>query len=300
MIISASRRTDIPAFYSEWFFNRLKDGFCYTRNPMNPRQLSKIILTPEIVDCFVFWTKDPEPMFARLDELSGFDYYFQYTINPYPVTIEKNVPDLDKAILSAQTLSTKIGKNRLVWRYDPIFITKDFNVDQHALAFYSIAKQLSGIVKRCVISFYDEYKTISGIFTPNVIEIEQIAKEFSSIGNDFAIKIETCSETTNLEHYGICNTKCIDDRLISEIIGQPLQLAKDKGQRSECGCVTSIDIGAYSSCKHGCVYCYAQRETQLQKHFSDSPLLLGKPLITDVVLNRKMESYKKTFIEESF
>lgn len=301
MIISASRRTDIPAFYSEWFLNRIEAGFCDVRNPMAFDKVSRISLSPEVVDCIVFWTKNPTNMVKHLDRLKDYKYYFQFTITPYGQELEKHVPSKDQMIEVAHEIASKIGSKRLVWRYDPIFISSQYPVSEHIKHFERLAKAMAGSTEKCVISFYDEYKPIPGIMQPSLFEIENLVVALQQIAATHGFVIETCSETFDLTTYGIINGKCIDDRLISEIIGQPLVLDKDKGQRKECGCVTSIDIGAYSCCKHGCVYCYAQRaELQLQKHQVDSTMLLGKLGAADKVIERKMESYKKAYIEETF
>ena len=138
MIISASRRTDIPAFYSDWFFNRIKEGYVLVRNPMNAHQISKISLSADVIDCIVFWTKNPRPMINRLDELKDYNYYFQFTLNSYAKDIEPNVPSKDKEIIkSFRELSEKIGKDRVVWRYDPILINDNYSVDHHIKYFYT-------------------------------------------------------------------------------------------------------------------------------------------------------------------
>ena len=301
MIISASRRTDIPAFYSDWFLNRIEAGFCDVRNPMVFEKVSRVLLSSEVVDCIVFWTKNPTNMLNKLDKLKNYDYYFQFTITPYGQELEKRVPSKEKMIEAAHEIADKIGGKRLVWRYDPIFISSQYPVSEHIKHFEGLAKAMAGSTEKCVISFYDEYKPIPGIMQPSLLEIESMAVSFQQIAATYGFVVETCSETFNLTKYGITNGKCIDDRLISEIIGQPLSLDKDKGQRKECGCVTSIDIGAYSCCKHGCVYCYAQKaQLQMQKHDSNSTMLLGQLRANDQLTDKPMHSFKKAYIEETF
>lgn len=158
MILSVSRRTDIPNYYSDWFYNRIREGYVYVRNPMNPHQISRIVLSPEIVDCIVFWTKNPEPMFERLEELSAYPYYFQFTLTGYGKEIECNIPHKkEKMIPIFQRLSEKIGSNRVVWRYDPILFTPIYTPEYHIRAFRQIATALSGYTNHCVISFVDTY-----------------------------------------------------------------------------------------------------------------------------------------------
>lgn len=154
MILSASRRTDIPNYYSEWFFNRIREGFVYVRNPMNAQQVSKIDITPKVVDCIVFWTKNPEPMLDRLDELASYKYYFQFTLTGYGKDMECNVPHKkEKMIPIFQELSKKIGTKKVIWRYDPILFTKKYTPEYHLKAFEQIATALQGYTEKCVVSF---------------------------------------------------------------------------------------------------------------------------------------------------
>ena len=158
MILSVSRRTDIPNYYSEWFYNRIKEGYLYVRNPMNAHQISKIILSPEVVDCIVFWTKNPEPMFSRLDELDAYQYYFQFTLTGFGNDIECNVPHKKEHMIPVfQKLAKRIGKQKMIWRYDPIIFTDKYTPEYHLKAFRQIAEELNGYTSKCVISFVDIY-----------------------------------------------------------------------------------------------------------------------------------------------
>lgn len=158
MILSASRRTDIPNYYSDWFLHRIEEGFVYVRNPMNPHQISKINLSPEVVDCIVFWTKNPKPMLDRLAELKAYSYYFQFTLTGYGTDIEAGVPHKKESIIPTfQSLSGKIGKEKVIWRYDPILFTDKYTPEYHLKAFEQIASALHGYTNKCVISFVDTY-----------------------------------------------------------------------------------------------------------------------------------------------
>ena len=188
MIISASRRTDIPAFYSEWFFNRIKEGFLYVKNPMNTHQVSRIDLSPEVVDCIVFWTKNPEPIIDDLDKLEKYKYYFQVTVSGYGKDVEPGIPDKNEVIIPAfKRLSEKIGKKKVIWRYDPILLNQKYTIDYHAKAFSKIAEELEGFTERVVISFVDLYsKTLRNtkdlnIREPNSKEMFDIASKISAI-----------------------------------------------------------------------------------------------------------------------
>lgn len=305
MIISASRRTDIPSYYTEWFFNRIQEGFVYTRNPMNIRQISKISLSPDVIDGIVFWTKNPIPMIPRLNELKDYPYYFQFTINPYGKDIEANVPNKNNIIIPAfHEISQKIGSDRVIWRYDPILISQKYSMKYHIFYFEEIAKRLEGYTKKCIISFVDLYRNTqkklqnNGIIPLTEMQMMELAKCFSGIAEKYGFVIESCSEEINLEQYGISHGHCIDDRLLEKICGYKLDLTKDKNQRQECGCVSSIDIGAYNTCKNGCAYCYANNSDKtVQKNYSMhnpmSPLIFGEVGAEDIVKERIVRSCKQ-------
>lgn len=308
MIISVSRRTDIPAFYSEWFFNRLKEGFTYVQNPMKPKQISKITLSPETVDCFVFWTKNAKPMLNRLDELKDYNYYFQFTITSYNNDVEKGIHNKSEIIRTFKELSEKIGKERVILRYDPIFLSEHYTIDYHVRAFNKLCSKLDGYTSRCVISFIDFYKKTErntkslNIVNMSIEDINQIADKFSKIAKDHNIKIETCSESYDLTAYGVEKGKCIDDRVISKIIGYEVNVKKDETQRDICGCVKSIDIGQYNTCKHHCLYCYAnfndkQVEENYKIHDKNYPLLVGKVREDAKITVRTMKSVKVKKLE---
>lgn len=304
MILSVSRRTDIPAFYSEWFFNRLKEGFVYVRNPMNIHQVSKIKLTKDVIDCIVFWSKNPRPMLSRLDELKDFMYYFQYTINPYDKSLEVGVPKKEGIIDTFKSLSEKIGPKRVIWRYDPILLTEQMNKDYHLRYFEEIAKRLEGYTNTCVISFIDLYKKTQSnlkdteVREPMLHEMIELATKMCIIAMRYGMKIQTCAEEIALESVGVVHGKCIDNALIEDLLGVKLVVSKDPNQRKECGCVQSIDIGEYNTCAHGCKYCYAnfKESVVVQKralHNPKSPLLIGNIGPDDKVTDRKLFSFIK-------
>lgn len=308
MILSVSRRTDIPNYYSEWFFNRLKEGFLYVRNPMNFHQISEIKISPDVVDCIVFWTKNPLPMMERLDELEAYNYYFQFTLTGYGNDVERNLPNKKTSVIPIfQELSNRIGKEKVVWRYDPIFFSNRYNVQYHLKAFRSIAEALSGYTEKCVISFLDIYpknkKNMDNLLSYDLSdsELRGFAKELSNIAKENHIKIGSCAEKIDLDEYGIIHNSCIDKELIEKIIGCKLKINKDKNQRIECGCVESVEVGTYNTCKNGCVYCYANYsaksvESNFQKYDPLSPLLCGHIEKDDKISTRKVVSLKETQI----
>lgn len=305
MILSVSRRTDIPNYYSEWFFNRIKEGFLYVRNPMNIHQVSRINISPEVVDCIVFWTKNPEPMIDRLDELTEYKYYFQFTLTGYGKDIECNVPHKkDKMISVFQELSKKIGSKNVIWRYDPIIFTKVYTPEYHINAWKQIAAALKGYTRKCVISFVDIYaknkKNMEMLNSYELSEWELIEfiKEIVKIANANDIAVASCAETIDLSMYGIEHNCCIDKKLIEDIVGCKIKAKKDRNQRIECGCVESIEIGTYNTCKNGCKYCYANDSwesvfSNCKAYDPNSPLLCGAVSKEDNITERKVQSIKE-------
>ncbi len=301
MILSVSRRTDIPALYPAWFFNRLREGFALVRNPMNFHQVGKILLCPSLIDCIVFWTKDPRRMLPYLEALRGYNFYFQITLTGYDRHIERNVPDKDQIAAAVCELAKKIGKERVIWRYDPIIVTDKLDADYHRREFARLAERLQGSTERCVISFVDLYRKTKR----NLKDIKpltdqaalyQVAELLSAEAKKRGLRLETCSEKIELGSLGIGHGKCIDDQLIARISGRPLAVGIDPNQRAECGCVTSLDLGAYNTCTHGCLYCYANHSARTAaenaaRHNPHSPLLIGEINPEDRIVKRKMKSY---------
>lgn len=304
MIISASRRTDIPTYYSEWFLKRVRDGYVYVRNPMNTHQISKISLAPDVVDAIVFWTKNPAPMLSKLDALKDYMYYFQFTLNSYGADAERNIPNKKDFVIPAfQRLSDLIGPERVIWRYDPIFLSKTYTMDYHIRYYEKLAKLLSPYTKKCTISFLDFYRnTEKNMASLALTEFpaekqEQLAKSIAEIAYSYGLRIDSCAEGIDLQQYGIEHAKCIDDRLLERLIQCPLSIKKDRNQRPECGCVESLDIGAYDTCRNGCRYCYANHiekalGANVGKHNPESPLLIGEVGTEDKITERKISSCK--------
>lgn len=283
MIISVSRRTDIPAFYSDWFFNRLRDGYVITRNPMNHGQIKRISLLPEDVDCFVFWSKNPKPMLSRLNELKRYLYYFQFTITSYGTDVEQYLPKKPGIIDTFKQMSDILGRERMIWRYDPIFITQKYSIDYHIRYFAEIAGRLKGYTNTVIISFIDLYPKFQKRFPVGELSFEEkhtIAASLSAIARNNGMKIKTCAEEIDLSCYGIEHASCIDARLISGLTDKPLHIKADKNQRPACGCASSVDIGTYNTCRNGCLYCYANYSLSSialnsSKHNPLSPIMIG-------------------------
>lgn len=313
MIISASRRTDIPAFYTDWFVNRMHEGFLLTRNPFNANHIRRVSLKPEDVEVIVFWTRNPEKLMPYLSKMNsqGYRYYFQYTITGYPRTLEKSVPKPQRAIETFIDLSRQIGRERVVWRYDPILLSNLLPADEHKRLFGKIAGMLAGHTNRVVISFADFYKKtennlkqVDGLVCSDITQQQEQLLDLSAYMAKIAaahdMEIRSCAEAVDITSVGVPHGKCIDDALIKDVFGLSLDGKKDSGQREECGCIKSIDIGVYNTCLHGCSYCYAtfNHDTVIknqQKHDPSSPFLLGGVEDVDPALLLSDESQGSLF-----
>lgn len=304
MILSASRRTDIPTYYSDWFYNRIKEGFVYVRNPMNIHQIGKIAISPDVVDGIVFWTKNPSPMIERLDELRDYIYYFQFTLNAYNKDVEPNVPSKNDIVIpSFQKLSQKIGRDKVVWRYDPILFNENYTMEYHVKYFKMLVDKLAGYTEKCTVSFLDFYRNTQrntaqlGIVNPTLQEKKELMQQFSEIAKAAGIYIDTCAEDIDLSKFGIRHAHCIDKERFERLGEYKLTVEKDKNQRTECGCIASVDIGAYNTCKNGCLYCYANfSQNTVSKNYSlhdpNSPFLFGTVTDIDVIKDRNVKSCK--------
>ena len=300
MILNTGMRTDIPAFFSDWFFKRIKEGYVYVRNPYFPNKVTKYLLNPNVIDCLVFTTKNPKPMLSRLNELKSFGQYWFVTITPYGKETESNVPDKKEIIESFKELSKAIGKEKVGWRYDPIFISEKYSLSYHIETFEKMASELSGYTAECVISFIDLYEKTKRNF-PQVQEVSEeerniIGKEFSRIGKKYGMAIRTCVEGTSLSKYGVDCSGCMTKPVIEKAINKSLKVPKKKATRDGCDCLLGNDIGVYNTCNHGCVYCYANYNKKsvldnIRKHNPNSPFLIGKSMKEDIVVEAKQESY---------
>ena len=306
MIVSVSRRTDIPTWYSEWFFNRLDEGFVYVRNPLYLDKVSKVELNPKTVDCFVFWTKNAIPMMKNIHKLDGYNYYFQYTITGYNSDVEQNIHNKPAIIENFKELSKMLGKKRVVLRYDPIFFNEKYTIEYHCEAFKRLMEQVGDYTERCVISFIDFYnKTEKNMKIEKIKmdvfkreQLKKLAKNFVEIAKKYNVVIESCAEEINLDELGIKHGSCIDGKLIEEIVGYEMPTKKD-GQRTGCNCVECVDIGEYNTCKNLCAYCYANFDKEKvaecsKAHDPHSPYLVGNNWIDEENISvRKMDSYKE-------
>ena len=298
MIISASRRTDIPAFFPEWFMNRIRDGYFHRLNPFNAHQFRRISLRPSDVDVIVFWTKNPKPLLKYLPELDerGYRYYFQFTLNNYDALFEPNVPSLSERTDTFLRLSEYVGPSRVIWRYDPIILSKVTSVQFHIESISKIACDLNGATNQLIFSFLDFYgkvnkriKELQRQFDINIRdiaddnhrpELTELLTHLQHVSLQHGIKALSCAEGLEMSNYGIFHGSCIDGELIRVLLDKPKCFMKDKNQRGACQCVESIDMGMYNTCNFKCAYCYANTSDQgikmnLARHEITSASIIG-------------------------
>ena len=295
-------RTDIPAFYSEWFINRIKAGFVLVRNPYNPIQVTRYSLSPDVVDLISFCTKNPSPMLDKMDYLVPYGQYWFVTITPYGKDIEPKVPDKQKVMEDFKRLSDRVGVDSIGWRYDPILVDSQHSVQWHIGKFEEMAKKLSGYTKTCVISFIDIYKKVEKNFPQARAVSHQdkmtIGKAFIEIAGNYGMTIRPCAEGTSLAPYGADCSGCMTVKTYETALHSNLAVPKrGKNQRNgECACLLGTDIGAYDTCGHLCRYCYANTDPDLvrqnmRKHDPKSPFLLGNLNPEDVIHEADQSSW---------
>ena len=262
MIISASRRTDIPAFFSEKFYNEIAKGFTYSKNPYNGKEY-RVDLSPSAVDAIVFWTKNAKPMLPKLHLLKDYTYYFQYTITPYDAAIEPGLGSVQSRFDTFKELSETIGKDRIIWRYDPIIFDTMHSPAWHVKVFEAMRKAIAPYTEKVVISFVDVYPKLKNYFAKTgqynlkPEHLTEFAKILAQIAKSENIEIASCAENIELSSVGIKHNACVDKDLIERLSRKPLSLNKDTNQRGACLCAKAVDIETYNTCKHNCAYCYA-------------------------------------------
>ena len=299
IIISASRSTDIPAFYGDWFISRWEKGYIKWTNPFNGQPL---FISFKNARCVVFWTKNPKTFMKYLDwcDKNIPNYYFQFSLNDYDKEkYEAKVPSVESRIKTFKELSQRLGKKRVVWRYDPLILTKDIDVNELLRRVKNIGNQIHEFTEKLVFSFVDIdiYKKVENNLKKEDVpyiewttqNMEEFAKGISQINKDWGLQLGTCSEKIDLDKYGIVHNKCIDDDLMIDLFSHDSQLMdflgveikqadlfsdgeiiktrnlKDKGQMEDCGCIMAKDICQYNTCPHECNYCYANASKEIAK-----------------------------------
>ncbi len=300
MILNTGNRTDIPAFYSKWFMNRIREGYVLTRNPFSD-QLIQYDLSPDLIDIITFCTKNPIPMLPYIYELMKYRMYWHITITPYGKEIEPHIPNKNRIMDAVKILSNKLGKECVVWRYDPIFINEKYTIDYHLSMFEAMCQRLSGYVSTCIISFIDLYEKTKRNF-PDVKEVslkhqELLCKQMVEIGKKYHISISTCLENQPFMNTLDINVDgCYSREVLEKAFHIHLNIPESTHTRVGCQCVLGHDIGMYNTCLHGCLYCYANVDRTLveknyQKHNPNSPLLIGEVKEGEKIYKSKQVSY---------
>ena len=295
MVLNVSGRTDVVAFYTEWFMNRYKEGFVDVRNPFNPKLVSRIYFSD--VDAIVFCTKNPIPILKYIDKIKQ-PILFHITLTPYKKDIEPNVLPKGTIIESIKKLSKLIDKDNIYVRYDTIFISDKYNLDYHIKSFDSLCSKLNGYVKHIIISFMDDYKNVRKndyiIKSKQITDLdyEIIGKNFSKIAECYNMTIQTCSEERNLVEYGFQKKDCISHELAFKLTGKTNFKSWKARNNKNCKCIEMVDIGMYNTCKHYCKYCYANYdekyiEKNVKLHDKNSSLLIGYLKEDDIIKIRK-------------
>ena len=300
MIINTGQRTDIPAFYAEWFARRLDEGFVCVRNPYNPRQVRRYRLDPSVVDAIGFCTKNPAPMLKYMDRLHPYGQLWFVTITPYGRDIEPNVPDKHGLLEVFRSLSGIVGVNSICWRYDPILLTGRYTAEYHLRAFAKMAEALEGATDTVVISFIDLYPKVRRNF-PEAREVPAadrlaLGRAIVEIAASHGMSVKTCAEGTELSAVGADCSGCALIADYERAIGKRLDAPRTAPGRAGCACHLSADIGAYDSCLHLCRYCYANSDTSAviarsRIHDLGSPFLIGGPLPDDEVIDVPQKSW---------
>jgi len=300
MIIQTGMRTDIPAFYSDWFANRLREGFVLVRNPYNYQSVTRYDLNPDVVDLIGFCSKNPAPMLRYMDLIEPYGQYWFVTITPYGKDIEPNVPNKSLVIDTFCRLSEIVGVNSMGWRYDPILINDDWTVDRHIEAFSAMARRLSGYTHTAVISFIDLYEKVKRNYpearTVSMEDQRILTSAFVEIGKEYGMTIRPCGESKTHESLGADCSGCMTVRTFESALGQNLAPPPNPNNRKECACYLTADIGAYNTCGHLCRYCYANAEKELvlqnlKRHDPKSPFLTGNSLPGDIIHQAKQASW---------
>lgn len=301
MILNTGNRTDIPAFYSEWLVNRMKEGSVLSRNPYYPAQIKRYRIDPDTVDIIGFGTKNPAPMLDKMGVFESFRQFWSVTITPYGKDIEPGVPPVDDVIKSFKEISKIVGKKSMAWRYDPIFISEKYTLDVHIDRFRAISEELRGYTDQAVISFIDLYeKTRKNFPEARAVRREErlaIGQAFAKISEKSGMRLHTCLEGRELARFGIDTGGCLTQQVLERAFGEELRIpGSHKLAREGCQCVIGNDIGVYNTCRHFCKYCYANydRESVIKNsrlHDPDSPLLIGSVMPSDEITDAVQESY---------
>lgn len=302
MIINVGGRTDIVNYYTPWLLNRLNEEYAYSRNPFAKENVYKLSLKPEDVDCLLFCSKNYQPILKHIEMIDKkYHILCNYTITAYDKDIEPEVPTIEESIRTLKKLSCIIGKNKILWRYDPILLTEKYTVEHHLKTFEYIAEKVTPFVYRCIFSFVDMYKKVEENM-PEILPLsyedkKRLLKGIGNISEKYNLYTQTCATNEIYKEYNIHNAGCTTREILEQAHNVVYKNnVKAEGIRDNCHCIASRDIGAYNSCLSGCKYCYANRKPDIPKkviklHDEKSPLLLGHLKENDNLLETKIDRY---------
>ena len=297
MIAFASMRTDIPAFYSQWLVKRIEEGYVMVRSPYNDKLIYRLPFNPQVIDCLGLCTKNPGKILCHLDALSDWKTLWHVTITPYPREYEPGIQDKRMIVEDFKNLSLRVGKERVVWRYDPVFLSPSFPLSSHKAWFSTLSSLLEGYTDRVVFSFLDIYPFMKEkmerleIKPPLKSEMEELASFFVQEGRRHGMTVSSCGEGDWMEALGVDTSGCFTKEVWEKCRGNRLNIPKKKGKRRECNCILGFDIGEYGGCRMGCIYCYGQGHEGKERHNPLSPLLFGWPGDQDEIKDVKAESW---------
>ncbi len=303
MIINTGGRTDIVQYYPEWLLKRFSEGYVLSRNPLFLNKVTRYELTPDKVDCVVFCSKNYQPILPRLHEITNrFHTYFNYTITAYGKEIEPGVPDIEESMETLVRLSEQVGKQRVAWWYNPVFLTGDYTIERHMETFGRMAKALSPYIDRCFFNFVETHKkpesNMPEIIPPSVQDMDALAQGLGIIAEKNGMLLQTCGTNGDFYGYGIQTSGCITLEILGNANGIRFKDLKHKGARQGCRCIENRDIGAYDTCMGGCKYCYANKKPHKafenhKYHDKDSPILIGAVKPGDTIIQGAQRSFLK-------
>lgn len=302
MILSVSQRCDVPAFFADWFYARLLEGYVDVRSPYDPKKISRIELKQENIDCIVFLSKNPTPMLEKIHLLDDYCCCFQLSITPYHTKIEPGIRDKREVIESFKILSRRLGKKHVQLRYDPIFLSEEYTIEYHERAFRKLVSELHEYCDTIIFSFIDMYKNTKAhqdqlkLLPMNQKQMHEIARRLANIAHEYQINLQTCGEEIDLDAYGIDKGSCISVSLLEKLSGKKIKIPTRKSR--QCGCIESVDIGAYNCCKNLCAYCYAnfdesRIDEMMTNHDSSSSLISGRICDDDVIVEKKQKKVRQ-------
>lgn len=298
MILNTGGRTDTVNYFSEWLLNRFAAGYAYSRNPFHPDVVNRIDLNPETIDVVEFCSKNYRPILSRLHEITErFNCHFHYTITAYDKDIEPNVPGIDESIETLRDLSAQVGKEKIIWRYDPVLLTGKYTIERHLATFDYMAGRIAPYVSRCLFSFVVWYKKLhlSELQPISGRQKELIAKGLGEMAAKHHLYIQTCGTKESYEQYGIHHSGCMTRAVYEHSLGLHFKKVAERGNRPGCRCMESRGLGDYNTCLNGCRYCYANYDHEKARenyrlHDPESPLMIGHLRPTDKIVPLHQES----------